>query len=88
MEQNKNLPTPGSVLALGIIGLATCETGIIGLIISIIAISKAGKFRANSPVPSGQVNTGRALGIVGLIFSILMIILWIVLIATGALNQL
>lgn len=87
MEQNQNLPKPGSVLALGIIGLATCGTGIIGLIFSIIAISKAGKFRKNSAEPSGQVNTGRILGIIGLIFSILMIILWIILLIAGAFNR-
>ena len=87
MEQNRNLPTPGSILAFGIIGLATCGTGIIGLIFSIIAISKAGKFRQGSAERSGQVNTGRALGIVGLILSILMIILWIILIIVGAFNQ-
>ena len=87
MEQNRNLPTPGSILAFGIIGLATCGTGIIGLIFSIIAISKAGKFRQGTTERSGQVNTGRALGIVGLILSILMIILWIFLIIVGAFNQ-
>ena len=84
MEQNQNLPSPGSVLALGIIGLATCGSGIIGLIFSIIAISKAGKFRKGSTAVSGQVNTGRILGIIGLILSILMIVIWIVLVATGA----
>lgn len=87
MEQNRNLPTPGSILAFGIIGLATCGTGIIGLFFSIIAISKAGKFRQGTTERSGQVNTGRALGIVGLILSILMIILWIILIIVGAFNQ-
>ncbi len=87
MEQKQNFPTPGSVLTFGILGLALCETGILGLIFSIIAISKAGKFRQNSTERSGQVNTGRALGIVGLIVSILMIILWIILIALGALNR-
>ena len=84
MEQNQNLPSPGSVLALGIIGLATCGSGIIGLIFSIIAISKAGKFRKGSTIVSKQVNIGRTLGILGLVFSILMIVVWIVLAATGA----
>ncbi len=82
MEQ-KNIPTPGNVLTFGIIGLATCELGIVGLIFSIIALSKAGKFRQSTTERSGQVNTGRGLAIAGLIISIIMIIVYIVLIAVG-----
>ena len=87
MEQNRNLPTPSSVLTFGIIGLATCELGIIGLIFSIIALSKAGKFRSGSTERSGQVNTGRGLAIAGLIISIIMIIVWIILIVAGVFGQ-
>ncbi len=81
MDNNVQLPTPSSVLTFGIIGLAACEIPIVGLIFSILAIVKANTFRNNSTEVSGQVNTGRILGIVGLIASIIMIVVYIILIA-------
>ena len=71
-------PTP--VLVFGIIGLALSGTGILGLIFSIIALSKAKSYiRTYGPIAT-QANIGRRLAIAGLIVSIIMIVFWVVFI--------
>lgn len=80
MNQNTQLPNPGTILAFGIVGLATSGSGILGLVFSILAVVNAGKFRSLSPEPSGQVNTGRGLGIAGIVLSSIMIVVWIIVI--------
>lgn len=76
----QKLPSPGAILALGIVGLAMSGTVIAGLICSVMGINKAAIFQKNSSQISKQVNIGRGLSIAGLICSILMMIFWIVLI--------
>ncbi len=68
---------PTQVLVFGIIGLALCETGVLGLIFSIIALTKAKNYVNTYGPISTQVNTGRRLAIAGLIISIIMIVFWI-----------
>lgn len=79
-QQNQTLGNPTQVLVFGIIGLALCETGILGLIFSIIGLVKAKNYLAAYGPVSIQVNTGKRLATAGLIVSIIMIVLWVVLI--------
>ena len=62
-------------LVFGILGLAFCETGILGLIFSIIGLSKANNYIRNYGNISNQVRIGKRLSIAGLIVSIVMIVL-------------
>lgn len=75
-QQNQTLGNPTQVLVFCIIGLALCETGILGLIFSIIGLSKANNYIATYGPVSTQVNVGKRLAIAGLIVSIVMIVLW------------
>lgn len=68
---------PGKVLTFGILGLAFCETGILGLIFSIIGLTKAKNYIATYGPVSGQVRTGKILSTIGLILSIVMIVFWV-----------
>ncbi len=66
------------VLVFGILGLALgFATGIVGLIFSILGISKANKYVAQFGDISNQVRIGKRLSIAGLIVSICMIVLFI-----------
>ena len=70
---------PTEVLVLGILGLALgCATGIVGLIFSIIGLSKAKNYIATYGDISNQVRIGRRLSIAGVIVGIFMTILLIV----------
>ena len=73
-----NGPTPSQCLTWGILGLALSETGIIGLIFSIIAKNKIKAYNASGQAPSGQVNTGSRLATAGLIVSIVFIVIWVI----------
>lgn len=73
-----NLGNPTPVLVFGIIGLAFSGSGVIGLIFSIIALSKARAYIAQYGDVANQVRIGRRLAIAGLIISILLIIFWII----------
>ena len=65
----------------GILGLALgCATGIIGLIFSIIGLSKANNYIATYGDIANQVRIGKRLSIAGIIVSIVMTILIITLI--------
>ena len=68
-------------LVFGILGLAFCETGILGLIFSIIGLSKANNYIRNFGNVSNQVRIGKRLSIAGLILSIVMIVLIVTLVA-------
>lgn len=101
-------PNATPALVFGIIGIslacfAACFCAvpflnfifaIIGVIFSGIALGKAKAYYAQGGVPSGKVKTGKILGTIGLICSIILIvvgvivtILWIVAAATGALKN-
>lgn len=67
-------PTP--VLVFGIISLALCETGILGLIFAIIALVKAKNYVNTYGPISTKVTVGRRLAIAGLIVSICFIVFW------------
>ena len=76
------LPSPGGVLTFGILSLVFCETFVLGLIFGIIACAKAGKFN-RAGVRSGQVRAGKIMGIIGIVFSCIFLILWICLAVAG-----
>ena len=65
-------------LAFGIVGIALSETGLLGLIFSIIALSKNKTYRATYGETTNKTKTGHALGKAGLIISIIMTVFWIV----------
>lgn len=69
------------VLVFGILGLAFCETGILGLIFSIIGLSKANNYIRKFGNVSNQVRIGKRLSIAGIIVSIVMIVLIATLVA-------
>lgn len=72
---------PSNVLVFGILGLALgCATGIVGLIFSIIGLSKANNYIETYGDISNQVRIGKRLSIAGVIVSIIMTILIITLI--------
>ena len=55
--------SPSNVLVFGILGLAFCETGILGIIFSIIGLSKAKNYIATYGDVSNQVRVGKRLSI-------------------------
>lgn len=87
-----NLPAPYSnaILTLGILSIITCCccNGIIGIILSIIAIILAAKskkeIRRNSDIYNentlGKVNAGRTCAIIGLTVGILMFVIAIIVV--------
>ncbi|MBO7570560.1 MAG: hypothetical protein J6T48_00235 [Bacteroidales bacterium] len=87
-----NLPAPNSnaILTLGILSIVTCCccNGIIGIILSIIAIILATKskreFKRNSDIYNektlGKVNAGRTCAIIGLTVGILMFVIAIIVV--------
>ena len=73
--------SPSKVLVFGILGLALgCAAGIVGLIFSIIGLSKANNYIETYGDISNQVRIGKRLSIAGVIVSIIMTILIITLI--------
>ena len=78
VQPQQPLGNPTKVLVFGIIGLALCELGIVGLIFSIIGLVQANKYIAQYGNVSNQVRIGRRLAIAGLILSIVFIVFWIV----------
>lgn len=68
-----------SILVMGIISLAVAFMpigSIAGIILGAIAKSRGNAYRAAGYQPSGKVNTGRALGIAGMISGIVMTVIW------------
>lgn len=76
----QTLGNPTQVLVFGILGLALSELGIVGLIFSILALTKASKYIETYGNVSTQVRVGRGLAIGGLVVSILAILYIIFLI--------
>ena len=72
---------PTKVLVFGIIGLALCETGLLGLIFSIVGLVQAKNYVKTYGDISNKVRIGKRLSIAGLIISICMIVMWIAIIA-------
>ncbi|MCL2757181.1 MAG: DUF2510 domain-containing protein [Coriobacteriia bacterium] len=70
-------PKAITALIFGIIGLATSELVVPGMIFSIIAMSH-GKQGLQIPFMRSMANVGRILGIVGLIVSIASIVFWFI----------
>lgn len=95
MEKQK-LPNASAVLVLGILSILTCWCyGIIGIILSIIALAIGSKdFKLYRSDPERfenyqNLNIGRILSIIGLILSVLTIIImvWIVFYVIGIENM-
>lgn len=76
IPNQQNLGNPTKVLVFGIIGLALCELGVIGLIFSIIALVQANKYIAQYGDVANQVRIGKRLAIAGLIVSIIFTVIW------------
>ena len=77
--QTAEVPTPKTILILGIIGLAVSWSpffGIGGIIISAIAMKKSNAYANAGGVPCGMSVTGRILARVGIIVSIVMTVFW------------
>lgn len=69
-------------LVLGILGLVFSESGLIGLILSIIGYVKSNKFMIINGKHDGKSKTGKILSLIGIIFSIISTV---IIIAVGAL---
>ncbi|MBQ4105812.1 MAG: DUF4190 domain-containing protein [Clostridia bacterium] len=65
-------------LIFGIIGLVLSESGLLGLIFSIIGLSQAKKYKQNFGELAGKAKVGNILSTLGLIFSILMMAFWVI----------
>ena len=81
-QQNSGSPT--KVLVFSIIGLALCESGILGLIFSIIGLVQAKKYVAQYGDVSNQVRIARRLAIAGLILSIVCIVIYVIAIVVSS----
>ena len=66
-----------SALTMGIVGLALCEFGLPGLIISRIGLNKANEVESLLGKLPAKANVGRILAKIGLGFSIGMMVFWI-----------
>ena len=77
MEELKDKLSSGS-LTFGILGLVFCGSGILGLIFSAIGLSKAKKYAAEVGALEGKAKTGKILATLGLVFSIIALIIWII----------
>ncbi len=70
--------TPTQVLIWGIVAVATCESGILGIIFGIIGKNKAKAYVAANGQTTGQVKTGSILSTVGLVIGIIMTVVWVI----------
>ena len=75
-----NAPSRSNVLTWGILGLAFAESGILGLIFSIIGRNKAKAYIAAYGQLDGPAKVGGILSKVGLILSIVMIVCYVIII--------
>ena len=84
MEQLKEKLSQQSLI-FGILGLVFCESGILGLIFSIIGLSKAKKLAAeNGGQLEGKAKTGKILSTLGLVFSIIGLVCVIIIAAVAS----
>lgn len=80
------IPNSTTILVLGIISIPTCCSGIVGLILGIIALSLGGKslklYNANPGIYTASslsnLKAGKICAIIGLILSTLMFIYYII----------
>lgn len=73
-----NSPTQGNVLTWGILGLAFSGVFILGLIFSIVGKNKAKAYVAAHGQLEGAAKAGGILSTLGLIFSIIATVAWII----------
>lgn len=71
-------PSATKVMVFGIIGLALCELGLPGVILSAIALRLANEFIQWNGGLFGQAKVGRILGKIGFIVGIVMTVFWLV----------
>ena len=69
---------PSTVLTMGILGLALSFVYGIGIIFSIIGLSKASAYISYNGSNSGQVKAGKIMSVFGLIISIIVLIVVII----------
>ena len=67
-----------SVLVMGILAVALCEFGILGIIFGAIGLGKAKAFLLSHGILFGKAKVGRILSKVGLIVGIIMTVFWLV----------
>ena len=78
---SSDCPTPGSIMAKGIVSAALSFTPvacIASIILGILAIKSASKFNQMSPEPSGQAKAGKITGIVGCVIGGIMCVVWLI----------
>ncbi len=69
--------SPAKILTFGIIGLALCSA-VVGLIFSILGMTKSNRYIASNGNISKQVSIGRKLAIAGLVLSIICLVCYII----------
>ncbi len=67
---------PSSVLTMGILAVALCEFGILGIIFGAIGKSKAKAYVAYYGATTGQVKAGSIMSKIGFIVGIVMTVIW------------
>ncbi len=73
-------------LVMGILGLCLCFVPILGIIFSKKGMKKASEYNSMATAPSGKAKTGKILGTIGLVFSIIYTICFIIGIIIGILG--
>ena len=76
--QPVNAPTDTQVMIFGIIAIALAETGLLGLIFSIIAKKKAAAWTAAYGPFTGKAKVGNILAKIALPVSIIMMVFWVI----------
>ena len=93
--QKQQLPNSTLVLVFGILSIVGCCCwGIVGLVFGIIALVMAQKaielYNVNPEIYTGysNVKTGRILAIIGIVFSTLMVLTYIVMLSMFGMEEL
>ncbi len=74
---------PTTILTLGIVSLALCWTGLIGLICGIVCRVKIGKYKAEGKILEGKTKVGNILSIIGIVISSIYTVYWGFILAFG-----